>query len=165
MKEFFMKITVFLSAVFVLMFCVLFAGCTSPTDAKIQPSGTTAPTTRPTTTFSSTSTVVSTPQTVETLPFEKTVNIQVEKQRPDASIHLIFIGGQGEDYVQNIMMRVTRSDGTVEEKYLSDGTRKPRPYDELVMDGTRGIDKVEVFLTSLGTTYKIFDKPLAYPNL
>ena len=33
-----------------------------------------------------------------------------------------------------------------------------------VMDGTRGTDQVAVFLTSLGTTYKIFDKPLAYPN-
>ena len=94
---------------------------------------------------------------------QRNVDIQVDKQRPDASIHLIFIGGQGEDYVQNIMMRVTRSDGTVEEKYLSDGTRRPRPYDELVMDGTRGVDQVEVFLTSLGKTYKIFDKPLAYP--
>jgi hypothetical protein len=62
------------------------------------------------------------------------------------------------------MMRVTRSDGTVEEKYLSDGTRRPRPYDELVMDGTRGVDQVEVFLTSLDRTYKIFDKPLAYPT-
>jgi hypothetical protein len=63
------------------------------------------------------------------------------------------------------MMRVTRSDGTVEEKYLTDGIRKPRSYDELVMDGSRGPDKVEVFVTSLGTTYKIFDKTLAYPDV
>jgi hypothetical protein len=165
MKAFFMKITVFLPAVFVLMFCVVFAGCTSPTDAKIKPFETTVTAIPSTTTFHSTSTVVSTPQTVETLPYERSVNIQVGKQRPDASIHLIFIGGRGEDYVQNIMMRVTRSDGTVEEKYLSDGIRKPRSYDELVMDGTRGTDQVEVFLTSLGTTYKIFDKPLAYPDV
>jgi hypothetical protein len=164
MKAFFMKITVFLSVLCVLMFCVLFAGCTSPTDAKIKPFETTVPTPNPPVTSPSTSTVLSTPRTVETLPYERNVNIQVEKQRPDASIHLIFIGGQGEDYVQNIMMRVTRSDGKVEEKYLSDGIRKPRSYDELVMDGTRGTDQVEVFLTSLGTTYKIFDKPLAYPN-
>jgi hypothetical protein len=159
-----MKITVILGAISVLMVCVLFAGCTSPTDAKLKPSETTVLTPIPTTTFSSTSPVLSTPQTVETLPYERNVDIQVDKQRPDATIHLIFIGGQGEDYVQNIMMRVTRSDGTVEEKYLSDATRRPRPYDELVMDGTRGVDQVEVFLTSLDKTYKIFDKPLAYPT-
>jgi hypothetical protein len=163
MKALFMKITVFLSALCVLMFCVLFTGCTSPTDAKIKPLDTTVPVSNPTTTSQSASTVVSTPRTVETLPYERNINIQVEKQRPDASIHLIFIGGVGEDYVQNIMMRVTRSDGTVEEKYMTDGIRKPRPYDELVMDGSRGTDQVEVFITSLGKTYEIFDKPLAYP--
>jgi len=158
-----MKYTLFLLTTFVLMVCVLFAGCTSPTDAKIKPFETTIPAPPPTTTSPSTSTVVSTPQSVETLPYEQNVNIQIEKQRPDASIHLIYTGGTGEDNAQNIMMRVTRSDGTVEEKYLNDGIRRPRPYDELVMDGTRGIDQVAVFFTSAGKTYKIFDKPLAYP--
>lgn len=158
-----MKYTLFLLTTFVLMVCVLFAGCTSPTDAKIKPFETTVPIPSPTTTSPSTSTVVSTPQSVETLPYEQNVDIQVEKQRPDASIHLIYTGGTGEDNAQNIMMRVTRSDGTVEEKYLNDDIRRPRPYDELVMDGTRGVDQVTVFLTSLGKTYKIFDKPLAYP--
>jgi hypothetical protein len=57
-------------------------------------------------------------------------------------------------------MRVTRSDGIVEEKYLNDGTRKPSRGDELVMDGTRGIDQVAVFITSAGITYKVFGKPL-----
>jgi hypothetical protein len=158
-----MKWTIVLLAMSVLMVCVLFAGCTSPTEAKIKPFETTVPTPPPATTSPSASTVVSTPQSVETLPYEQNVDIHVEKQRPDASIHLIFNGGNGEDYVQNIMMRVTRSDGTVEEKYMNDGIRRPRPYDELVIDGTRGIDQVAVFLTSLGKTYKIVDKPLAYP--
>jgi hypothetical protein len=158
-----MKCTKILLTTFVLMVCVLFAGCTSPTEATIKPFATTVPTPPPITTSSSTSTVVSTPQSVETLPYEQNVGIHVEKQRPDASIHLIYNGGIGEDNVQNIMMRVTRSDGTVEEKYLNDGIRRPRPYDELVMDGTRGVDQVAVFLTSLGKTYKIFDQPLAYP--
>lgn len=158
-----MKCTIVLLTTFVLMVCVLFAGCTSPTDAKIKPFETTVPTLSPTTTSPSTSTVVSTPQSVETLPYEQSVGIQVEKQRPDATIHLIYTGGSGADNVWNIMMRVTRSDGTVEEKYLNDGTRRPRLNDELVIDGTRGVDQVAVFLTSAGKTYKIFDKPLAYP--
>ena len=91
------------------------------------------------------------------------MDIQVEKQRPDATIHLVYNGGKGEIFVQNIMMRVTRSDGQVEEKYLNDGNRKPRRGDELVMQGSRGTDQVVVFLTSAGKTYKIYNEPLALP--
>jgi hypothetical protein len=158
-----MKRILFLFATCILMVCVLSSGCTSPTEARIKPYGTSVPTPVPTATSTSASTVVSTPQSIETLPYEQNVNIEVTKQRPDASVHMIFLGGKGEDFVQNIMVRVTRSDGTVEEKYLNDGTRKPRPYDELVIDGSRGVDQVAVFLTSLGKTYKIYDKPVAYP--
>jgi hypothetical protein len=150
MKAFFMKITITFTAVFVLIFCVVFAGCTSPTDAKIKPFETTAPAPNPTPTFHSTSPVISTPQTVEALPYERNINIQVEKQRPDASIHLIFIGGRGEDYVQNILMRVTRSDGTVEEKYLSDGIRKPRSYDELVMKEAGALTRLKCLSPAWG---------------
>jgi len=158
-----MKITELLSATFVLMFCVLVAGCTSPTEARIRPFETTVAAPNPTTVTSpQTFPVVATPSAVQTLPYERSVNVQIEKQRPDASIHLIYTGGLGEDYVQNIMMRVSRSDGTTEEKYLNDGIRRPRPYDELVIDGTRGVDQVTVFLTSAEKTYRIFDAPLAY---
>jgi len=156
-----MKCTVILVATLGLVLCALSAGCTSPTQVEIKPLVTTVPTPpTTTTTSSSTVTVVSTPFAVETLPAGQDVDIQVEKQRPDASIHLLFNGGEGEMFVQNIMMRVTRSDGQVEEQYLNDGTRKPRRGDELVMAGTRGNDQVVVFLTSSGKTYRIFDKPL-----
>jgi len=161
-----MKCTVILVAALGLVLCALSAGCTSPTQAEIKPLETTVPAPPPTTpasTSSSTATVVSTPVAVETLPAGQDVDIQVEKQRPDATIHLIFNGGEGEMFVQNIMMRVTRSDGQVEEQYLNDKTRKPRRGDELVMAGTRGSDQVVVFLTSAGKTYRIFDKPLVLP--
>ena len=160
-----MKFTTFLAATVVILACVLFAGCSSPTEARIKPLGTPVTTPVQTTTSTSTATTVLTPQAVETLPYEQNVKIQVEKQRPDASIHLLFIGGQGDGYVQNIMMRVTHSDGTVEEKYMNGITLKPRRYDELVMDGTRGVDQVAVFITSLGKTYKVYDSPLAYPPI
>ena len=107
---------------------------------------------------------ISTPLAVETLPIEQYVDINVEKQRPDATIHLLYNGGKGEIFVQNVMMRVTRSDGTVEEKFLNDGTRKPKRGDELIIQGTRNVDQVAVFLTSAGKTYKIFDKPLVSPT-
>jgi hypothetical protein len=158
-----MKRLLFLFAISIVAVCILCTGCTSPTEARIKPYGTTIPAALPTSSSTSATTVVVTPSSEETLPYEQRVNIEVQKQRPDASIHMIFLGGKGEDYVQDIMMRVTRSDGTVEEKYLNDGTRRPRPYGELVMDGSRGADQVAVFLTSLGKTYKIYDKPVAYP--
>jgi hypothetical protein len=159
-----MKCTVILVAALGLVLCALSAGCTSPTQAEIKPLETTVPTPPPTiSTSSSIATVVSTPVAVETLPAGQDVDIQIEKQRPDASIHLLFNGGEGEMFVQNIMMRVTRSDGQVEEQYLNDKTRKPRRGDELVMAGTRGSDQVVIFLTSSGKTYRIFDKPLMLP--
>jgi hypothetical protein len=158
-----MKYSLILFATLCLILCALAAGCTSPTQAEIKPiDTTTAPTPLPTRS-TSVATVVSTPLAVETLPAEQFVDINVEKQRPDATIHLVYNGGKGAIFVQNIMMRVTRSDGQVVEKYLNDGNRKPRQGDELVIDGTRGSDHVVVFLTSAGKTYKIYDENLALP--
>ena len=132
--------------------------------AEIKPLETTVPITLPSTPPTpSTATVVSTPAAVETLPAGQNVDVQIEKQRPDATIHLLYNGGEGEMFVQNIMMRVTRSDGQVEEQYLNDKTRKPRRGDELVITGTKGDDQVVVFLTSSGKTYRIIDKSLVLP--
>jgi len=158
-----MKRTLILSAIAILVVCALTAGCTSPTQAETKPTETTAVPTLPPTPSTSAATVVSTPLAVETLPAEQSVDIVVYKERPDATIHLVYNGGMGEIFVQNVMMRVTRSDGQVNEQYLNEGTRKPRRGDELVMEGTRGTDRVAVFLTSAGKTYKIFDEPLANP--
>jgi len=158
-----MKHSLILFATLCLILCALAAGCTSPMQAEIKPVDTTTVPTNLPTRSTSVATVVSTPLAVETLPSEQFVDIQVEKQRPDASIHLLYNGGKGAIYVQNIMMRVTRSDGQVVEKYLNDGNRKPRQGDELVIDGTRGSDHVVVFLTSAGKTYKIYEENLALP--
>jgi len=158
-----MKYSLILFATLCLILCALAAGCTSPTQAEIKPIDTTTVPTPLPTRSTSVATVISTPLAVETLPAEQFVDIQVEKQRPDATIHLVYNGGKGAIFVQNIMMRVTRSDGQVVEKYLNDGNRKPRQGDELVIDGTRGSDHVVVFLTSAGKTYKIYDENLALP--
>ena len=159
-----MKFTITLVAAIGIVVCALSAGCTTPTQPELNPPETTVPSlTTVTSQSSSTSTVVSTPVAIETLPAGQNINIHIEKQRPDATIHLLYNGGEGEVFVQNIMMRVTRSDGQVEEQYLNDKTRKPRRGDELVIDGTKGTDQVVVFLTSSGKTYRIFDKPLVLP--
>jgi len=152
-----MKSTLFLLAILGLVFCALSAGCTSPTQAEIKPTETVTP--LPTTTVAtSVTTVVSTPVAIDTLPPEQFVDLQVTKERPDFSLHLLYNGGKGELFVQNIMMRVTRSDGEVIEKYLNDMERKPRRGDELIIQGTRGSDRVEVFVTSAGKIYKAIDK-------
>lgn len=150
---------VVLSATVMLALCALLAGCTSPTASELKPAETPVPTTiSPIST--SVATVVATPNAVETLPAEQFVDLEISKQRPDSSIHLLYNGGKGEVFVQNILLKVTRSDGKVIEQYMNDGNRKPRRGDEIVIDGTRGSDRAEVFVTTAGKTYKIKDQPL-----
>jgi hypothetical protein len=153
-----MKSTLFLLTAFVLMLCALSAGCTSPTQAEIKPVD--IPTPIPSTVTSSIATVVATPIAVDTLPPEQFVDLQLTKERPDFSLRLLYNGGKGEIYVQNVMMRVTLSDGQVIEQYLNDKQRKPRRGDELVIQGSRGNDRVEVFVTTAGKTYKAIDQPM-----
>ena len=150
-----MKCSIILLATLGLFLCALSAGCSSQEEVK--PAETTVPTTLPTT---SAPTVVSTLVALETLPSDQYVDIQIEKQRPDATIHLLYNGGKGEMFVQNIMIKVTLSNGQVVQQYMNDGNRKPRRGDELVIEGTRGTDLVQVYLTSAGRTYKVREESL-----
>jgi hypothetical protein len=147
-----------------LVLCALFAGCTSPTGAEIKPIGTAIPTSPPPLPTSEV-TVMSTPLPVETLPAEQEVDLVLSKQRPDSSIHLLYNGGKGEVYIQNIMMKVTLSNGQVVQQYMNDGNRKPRRGDELVIEGTRSTDFVQVYLTSAGRTYKVQEESLVLSYL
>jgi len=160
-----MKSTLFLLTALVLVLCALSAGCLSPTQAEIKPLDTPFPSPSPSPVISSVATVVSTPVTVDTLPPEQFVDLQLTKERPDFSLHLLYNGGKGEIFVQNVMMRVTLSDGQVIEQYLNDKERKPRRGDELVMQGSRGNDRVEVFVTTAGKTYKAIDQPMVTSSM
>jgi len=147
-----------------LVLCALSAGCTSPTQAEIKPVET--PTTVPTFTYVTTvSTVIATPVQVDTLPAEQFVDLQISKERPDYTLHLIYNGGKGEGNVVNVLMKATLSDGTVVEKYMNDGKRMPRRGDEIIIQGTRGSDHVEVFVTSAGRTYKVLDQQMSTHTL
>jgi hypothetical protein len=163
MKALSMQKTLVISALFGLVICALFAGCTSPTGAEIK-STAPPPTPLPSLTTSE-ATLIPTPLPVETLPSEQEVDLVLSKQRPDSSIHLLYNGGKGEVYVQNIMMKVTLSNGQVVQQYMNDGNRKPRRGDELVIEGTRGTDFVQVYLTSAGRTYKVMEEPLVLSYL
>jgi hypothetical protein len=159
-KLFCMKRPILLSATVMLVLCALLAGCTSPTASELKPAETPVPATVYSPGPTSVATVVSTPLAVETLPAEQYVDLVLSKQRPDSSIHLLYNGGKGEIFVQNILIKVTRSNGEVVEQYMNDGSRKPRRGDELVVEGTRGQDQVQVFVTTAGQTYKVIDQPL-----
>jgi len=164
MKALSMQKSFLIPAFFGLVLCALFAGCTSPTGAGIQTAGTTVPSLPPTLPVSEV-TVIPTPLPVETLPAEQDVALVLSKQRPDSSIHLLYNGGKGEVFVQNIMMKVTLSNGQVIQQYMNDGNRKPRRGDELVIEGTRGTDLVQVYLTSAGRTYKVKEESLVLSYL
>jgi len=164
MKALSMQKSLVMFAFLGLVLCALFAGCTSPTQAEIKPAATTVPTALPAISTSE-ATVMSTPIPVETLPAEQAVDLVLSKQRPDSTIHLLYNGGKGEVFVQNIMMKVTLSNGQVVQQYMNDGNRKPRRGDELVIDGTRGTDLVQVYLTSAGKTYKVKEESLVLSYL
>lgn len=159
-----MQKTAVILAFFGLMLCALFSGCTSPTGAGITPAPTTVITPVPAPSVPETM-IVPTPVPVETLPEEQYVDLVLSKQRPDSSIHLIYNGGKGEVFVQNIMMKVTLGNGEVIQQYMNNGDRKPRRGDELVIEGTRGSDFVQVYITSAGRTYKIKEESLVLSYL
>jgi len=142
----------------------LAAGCTSPTGVLMN-SGITTP--APQVTVSPEITLLSQGALlpVQTLPAEQYVDVQLSKERPDYSIHLLYNGGKGEVSVQNIFLKATLSDGQVIEQYMNDNQRQPRRGDEIVIKGTRGSDRVEVYITSVGQTYKILDKELLVNRL
>ena len=164
MKALSMQKSFVIPAFFGLVLCALFAGSTSATGAGIQTVGTTVPSLPPTLPVSEV-TVIPTPLPVETLPAEQDVALVLSKQRPDSSIHLLYNGGKGEVFVQNIMMKVTLSNGQVIQQYMNDGNRKPRRGDELVIEGTRSADFVQVYLTSAGRTYKVKEESLVLSYL
>jgi len=151
-------------AFFGLVLCALFAGCTSPTGAEIQSTATPVPTSPPQIPTTDVPAIL-TPLPVETLPEEQSVELVLSKQRPDSSIHLLYNGGKGEVSVKNIMMKVTLSNGQVVQQYMNDGNRKPRRGDELIIEGTRGKDFVQVYLTSAGRTYKVKEESLVLSYL
>lgn len=154
-----MKYLVILATLLLIGVCALTAGCTSPTQSGLAPVGTTVEPVTVTSLPPPTAALV-TPVAVETLPAEQFVDLQLTKERPDFTLHLLYNGGKGEAFVQNILMKVTLSDGTVVQQYMDEGTRQPSRGDELVIQGTRGSDRVEVFVTSAGRTYKVLDEPM-----
>jgi len=94
-----------------------------------------------------------------TLPPGQSVVIQVnEKDTSYAKISVIFSGGEGQVATKDILVRVTRPDGVVLIGHLN-----PVKGDELILQGSRDTDRIEVFVTmNTGVTYKVIDRHLPY---
>jgi ABC-type transport system substrate-binding protein len=151
-----MKNPIMATMAITLILLVTCTGCMNtpqPAPAPLTPAVTAAPaaTTVPVAT--------STPEHLQTLPPGQQVDLQLTKDRTYSEIHLLYNGGGGEMFIQSVMMRVTRPDGQVIEQVMSNG-KKPGRGDEIVVQGTRGSDRCEVYVTSAGTTYKVKDESL-----
>jgi ABC-type transport system substrate-binding protein len=151
-----MKNPIMATMAITLILLVTCTGCMNtpqPAPAPLTPAATTAPaaTTVPVAT--------STPEHLQTLPPGQQVDLQLTKDRTYSEIHLLYNGGGGEMFIQSVRMRVTRPDGQVIEQVMSNG-KKPGRGDEIVVQGTRGSDRCEVYVTSAGTTYKVKDESL-----
>lgn len=102
---------------------------------------------------------VATPGPTMTLPPGQSVVIQVnEKDTSYATISVVFSGGEAQVTTKDILVRVTRPDGEVLIGHL-----RPVKGDELVLQGSRDTDRIEVFVTlNSGVTYKVIDRLLPY---
>jgi len=150
-----MKRIFILIPTFILVLLLACSGCTNTPQT---PPATPAPTTVPPAT-TTTPVMTATPEPLRTLPFEQNVDLELTKDRTISEIHLLYNGGKGEVFTQKIMLRVTRSDGQVIEQVMSGGN-KPKRGDEIIVQGTRGSDRCEVYVTSAGTTYRVIDQTL-----
>jgi hypothetical protein len=93
------------------------------------------------------------------MPPGQSVTIQVNEKDPiDATITVIFSGGEGQIATKDILVRVTRSDGEVIIKHLA-----AEKGDSVEIPGTKDTDRIEVYVTlNTGVTYKVIDRLLPY---
>ena len=101
------------------------------------------------------------PQNVTALSPANAVDVGIEKDRVYNTITVTFIGGPGQVIVKNILVRVTTSDGRVEQKNIQIGNQVSTGA-SVDMKGTRGSDRVEVFVTLGGVIYKLKDENMTY---
>jgi len=160
-----MKFLIPAAAVCVLLFCALFAGCTSPTQAEIQPVGT--PVVTPTTTIPTVAPVTTTVEPVVPLPASQAISFTVTKDRPTGKITLQCSGGPGMSSAQVIDLTVTRADGTVEDKQLTNNNDIGQISSNaaITLPGTLdGTDHARVHITLGGRVYLVYDQDVASTN-
>jgi hypothetical protein len=153
------KTLVILSALVLCAVFALAAGCTQPT-TPVTPTPTPVATTAAATPTPSSTSVSSTPGPTQTLPEVWYVEVQVQSNgfAPDPQIVTTVRGGKGLNFIQLIEVRVTRSDGIVENGNIL----KPlKVGDSVSLASTTApgyADRAEVWATTpQGERVKIFD--------
>jgi hypothetical protein len=153
------KILVITSALVLCAVLAMAAGCTQPA-APVTPTATPAATTAAATPKASTTSVSSTPGPTQTLPEAWYIEVQVQSNgfAPDPQIITTVRGGKGLNFIQQVDVRVTRSDGIVENGNIL----KPlKVGDSVSLASTTApgyADRAEVWATDpQGTKVKIFD--------
>lgn len=101
------------------------------------------------------------PAEVTTPPAPYAVDIRIDKDRVYSTITVTFAGGPGQIFVDSILVRVTRSDGLKEEKEIPFKDQIPLGA-SVDLAGTKGSDRVEVYATINGVTYKVRDQNEVY---
>jgi len=152
------KILVIISALVLCVLLALAAGCTQPVTTTGSSTPTMAVTTAPATPPPTSPAVFSTPGPTQTLPSYWDIEVEVESNgyAPDPKIVTTVRGGQGLTYILQIDVKVTRTDGIVENGII------PSPLEignSVALNGTdKNHDRAEVWATDpQGTKVKIFD--------
>jgi hypothetical protein len=154
-----MSRTIILIAALAIVLCVLASGCTSsPPPAPATPAPTPEPTPVPTT-VATVATTAPGSEPVQSLPAAQQVSLSLTKDRPTSEIHLLYEGGPGNLYTNTVVMRVYSSPTEFKEYTMNDG-KKLAAGMEIVAPGTKGADRVEVFVTSSGVRYKVMDQTI-----
>jgi len=160
-----MKFLIAAIAVCALFLCALFAGCTSPTEAQIQPAGTTVMT--PAVTPQTTAPATPTYESIVPLPASETIYFTVTKDRPTGKITLQCSGGPGMSSAQVIDLTVTRADGSVVDKQLTNNNDLGQISSDasVTVPGTLGgIDHAKVHITMGGQVYLVYDQDVGSAN-
>ena len=147
---------IFLATTAALVLVLLCTGCTGEKQVPATPVPTTV-TAEPVTVATSVPTTDIEP--VRTLPPAQNVELVLSKDRVYSTITLTFNGGPGQLFTDSVELKVTRSDGQVIDKFMDDGA-KPKSADTLDVQGTRGSDHCEVWVTSAGVRYKVMEEDL-----
>ncbi|MDD1688577.1 MAG: hypothetical protein LUO90_03310, partial [Methanoregula sp.] len=131
------KILVLTSALVLCVVLVLAAGCTQPANTTETPKPTIAVISAAATPPASPAAVFSTPGPTQTLPSYWDIEIEVESNgyAPDPQIVTTVRGGQGLSFIQQIDVKVTRTDGIVEKGII------PKPLEVGDFVSLNGTDK------------------------
>jgi hypothetical protein len=99
------------------------------------------------------------PGEVELPPDNLRITLQVERDPRSFIVSVMYMGGKGQYGVRDILVRLTRSDGTV----LTDTFRPVQMGSHVELQGTQKVDRVEVIVRyHTGDEYKMVDQVFDY---